>query len=293
MSLLAGTRLGPYEIVAKIGAGGMGEVYKAKDTRLSRFVAIKTLPASLSGSLDARQRFEREAKSVSRLSHPHICALYDVGHAVPEPAVDGSAEAVEFLVMELLDGDTLASRVDKGPLPISEVLRHSVQIAEALSAAHRQGILHRDLKPANVMITSSGVKLLDFGLAKAAVPAQLRDESGGMSTATKRLGELREVGLTIQGATKTDPFSLQIKKGEDRLDRDFAPSVANLAGIAITHGGHQRIGSARDLEGRAASFGQVEARLHLSGDFVIRALHGGGVGDRGVDIQQRLVAVQT
>ena len=156
MPLAPGTRLGPYEIVAAIGAGGMGEVYSARDRRLDRTVAVKTLSASIADSPDARQRFEREAKAISRLSHPHICALYDVGH-------EGD---VEYLVMELLEGETLARRLTKGPLPIAQVLRYGREIADALAAAHRQGIVHRDLKPGNVMLTSSGVKLLDFGLAK-------------------------------------------------------------------------------------------------------------------------------
>ena len=161
MPLAPGTRLGPYEIIAAIGAGGMGEVYSARDRRLDRSVAVKTLSASIADSPDARQRFEREAKAISRLSHPHICALYDVGH-------EGD---VEYLVMELLEGETLARRLTKGPLPISQVLRYGREIADALAAAHRQGIVHRDLKPGNVMLTSSGVKLLDFGLAKTTAPA--------------------------------------------------------------------------------------------------------------------------
>ncbi len=163
MSLAAGTRLGPYEIVAPIGAGGMGEVYKAKDTRLERTVAVKVLPQHLSASPEIRQRFEREAKTISQLSHSNICALYDVGNA----------DGVEYLVMELLEGETLSDRLAKGSLPLEQTLRFGTQIADALDKAHRQGIVHRDLKPGNVMITKSGVKLLDFGLAKAmAAPVQ-------------------------------------------------------------------------------------------------------------------------
>ena len=155
MTLAAGTRLGPYEIVAPIGAGGMGEVYKAKDTRLDRLVAIKVLPQHLSASPEVRQRFEREAKTISQLSHSHICALYDVGR-------EGETE---YLVMEYLEGETLADRLGKGPLPLDQTLRYGTEIADALDKAHRQGIVHRDLKPGNVMLTKSGVKLLDFGLA--------------------------------------------------------------------------------------------------------------------------------
>ena len=163
MSLTSGTRLGPYEIVAPLGAGGMGEVYRAKDTRLERSVAIKVLPQHLSSSPEVRQRFEREAKTISQLSHSHICALYDVGNQ----------DGVEYLVMELLEGDTLADRLGKGSLPLEQTLRYGTEIADALDKAHRQGIVHRDLKPGNVMITKSGVKLLDFGLAKAmASPVQ-------------------------------------------------------------------------------------------------------------------------
>src|SRR5512132_1974395 len=161
MTLSAGTRLGPYEIVSAVGAGGMGEVYRARDTRLERTVAVKVLPSHLSVSAEVRQRFEREAKTVSQLSHPHICALYDVGNQ----------DGVEFLVMEYLEGETLSERLAKGPLAFDQVLRYGIEIADALDKAHRQGIAHRDLKPGNVMLTKSRVKLLDFGLAKAVAPA--------------------------------------------------------------------------------------------------------------------------
>ncbi len=157
MTLAAGTKLGPYEIAAPIGAGGMGEVYRARDTRLGRDVAIKILPQHLTEKADARQRFEREARAVSSLNHPHICTLYDIGHQ------DGT----DFLVMEFLEGETLAKRLEKGPLPTSELLRIGIEISDALDKAHRQGILHRDLKPSNIMLTKGGAKLMDFGLAKA------------------------------------------------------------------------------------------------------------------------------
>ncbi len=157
MSLAAGKRLGPYEIVAPVGAGGMGEVYRALDTRLSREVAVKVLPSHVAPTPEARQRFEREAKTVSQLSHPHVCALYDVGR-------EGDTE---YLVMELLEGETLGHRLARGALPIDQAMRFGAEIASALEAAHRKGIVHRDLKPGNVMITKTGVKLLDFGLARA------------------------------------------------------------------------------------------------------------------------------
>src|SRR5687767_8105375 len=139
----------------------MGEVYRARDTRLERTVAVKVLPSHLASSPDSRQRFEREAKTISQLSHPHICALYDVGR-------EGETE---YLVMEYLEGENLADRLARGALPLDQVLRYGIDIADALDKAHRQGIVHRDLKPGNVMLTKSGVKLLDFGLAKAIAPA--------------------------------------------------------------------------------------------------------------------------
>jgi Tol biopolymer transport system component/predicted Ser/Thr protein kinase len=161
MHLAAGTRLGPYEIESAIGKGGMGEVYRARDTRLERTVAIKVLPPHLASDPDFRERFDREAKSISQLSHPNICTLYDVGR-------EGSTD---YLVLEYLEGESLADRVAKGPLPLGAALKIAIEIAAALDKAHRQGIVHRDLKPGNVVLTSSGAKLLDFGLAKMSPPA--------------------------------------------------------------------------------------------------------------------------
>ena len=163
MSLEVGTRLGPYEVLGLLGAGGMGEVYKARDTRLDRSVAIKVLPERLASDPERRRRFEQEARAVSALNHPHICTLHDVGSA--PSSVDGGA-SVEYLVMECAEGETLADRLLRGPLPLDEVLLYGNQLADALAAAHGRGIVHRDLKPANVMLTKTGVKLLDFGLAK-------------------------------------------------------------------------------------------------------------------------------
>jgi len=157
--LASGIRLGPYEIVAPLGAGGMGEVYRARDTRLGREVAIKVLPEHLTQSPDLRARFEREARTISSLNHPNICVLHDVG----------SENGTDFLVMELIEGETLAQRIDKGPLSLADVVRYGVQVADALERAHRAGVVHRDLKPGNVMITKSGAKLMDFGLARAEV----------------------------------------------------------------------------------------------------------------------------
>ncbi|HEV2402170.1 MAG TPA: protein kinase [Candidatus Sulfotelmatobacter sp.] len=160
MSISSGTKLGPYEIIAPVAAGGMGEVYKARDMRLNRTVAIKVLPAQLCSDPPRRQRFEREAKTISGLNHPHICVLHDVGHQ----------GGVDYLVMEWLEGETLARRLEKGPLPLEQVLTYGTQIASALEKAHRSGIVHRDIKPSNIMLTQSGAKVLDFGLAKLAAP---------------------------------------------------------------------------------------------------------------------------
>ena len=161
MPLSPGTHLGPYEITAPLGAGGMGEVYSARDTRLERTVAIKILPEQLSSDPIRRQRFEREAKTISSLNHPHICVLHDVG----------SQDGISYLVMECLEGETLAKRLEKGPLQLEQALKYGAQIADALDKAHRRGVVHRDLKPGNIMLTSSGAKLLDFGLAKPAATA--------------------------------------------------------------------------------------------------------------------------
>src|SRR5271169_4973118 len=156
MAITSGTKLGPYEIQAPLGAGGMGEVYRAKDSRLDRTVAIKVLPPHLSSDVESRQRMEREAKAISALQHANICTLHDIG----------TQDGTNFLVMEYLEGQTLAERLGKGALPIDQVLKIATEIAQALEKAHQQGIIHRDLKPANVMLTKAGAKLMDFGLAK-------------------------------------------------------------------------------------------------------------------------------
>ena len=158
MPLSAGTRLGPYEVIAPIGAGGMGQVYKARDTRLDRTVAIKILSRALASDPQFQDRFDREARAISQLDHPHICALYDVGRQ------DGTA----YLVMQFLEGETLEDRLRRGALPPPEALQIAMHIADALARAHAAGIIHRDLKPGNIMLTKSGARLLDFGLAKTA-----------------------------------------------------------------------------------------------------------------------------
>ncbi len=156
MALTSGTKLGPYEIQAQLGAGGMGEVYRALDTRLDRTVAIKVLASHLSSSAELKQRMEREGRSISSLNHPNICHLYDIG----------SQNGTDYLVMEFLEGETLGERLRRGPLPLAEILKIGVAVAEALAVAHRSGIMHRDLKPGNIMLTPGGAKLMDFGLAK-------------------------------------------------------------------------------------------------------------------------------
>ncbi|MGB9435528.1 MAG: protein kinase, partial [Candidatus Acidiferrum sp.] len=161
MPLASGTRLGPYEIAGTLGAGGMGEVYRAKDTRLGREVAIKVLPAHFSFDPVRRQRFEREAKTISGLNHPNICVLYDIGHQ----------DGVDYLVMEYIDGETLGKRLERGPLPAEQVATIGREIAGALDRAHRAGIIHRDLKPGNIIVTKTGAKLLDFGLARPTTDA--------------------------------------------------------------------------------------------------------------------------
>jgi len=173
-----GARLGPYEVVSLLGAGGMGEVYKARDTRLDRIVAIKILPAALASDPQFRERFDREARAISALDHPHICALYDVGEAVPTGAGVDAASAVRFLVMQFLEGETLADRMKRGAIPVEDAVHIGIQIADALHRAHRSGIVHRDLKPANVFLVARArpaegplIKLLDFGLAKTTAGA--------------------------------------------------------------------------------------------------------------------------
>jgi Tol biopolymer transport system component len=186
------TRLGPYEVLAAVGAGGMGEVYSARDTRLERTVAIKLLPPHLAADAQLRARFEREAKTVSSLNHPHICTLHDVGQATI-----GNDE-LHYLVLEMIEGESLADRLAKGPLPLEEVLRYGIEIASALDAAHKQGIVHRDLKPGNVMITKAGAKLLDFGLAGTGEAAGAGEVLSTLRTLDKPLTEAGTILGTFQ-----------------------------------------------------------------------------------------------
>jgi serine/threonine protein kinase len=205
MPLVPGTRLGPYEILAPLGAGGMGEVYRAKDTRLDRTVAVKVIPAHLAADPERRQRLEREARAVSSLSHPHICTLFDIGHQ----------DGIDFLVMELLEGETLADRLKRGPLPIPDVMRASIEIAGALDRAHRSGIVHRDLKPGNIMMTRLGTKLLDFGLAKG---MGLGSAPSNLTAAPTATSPLTADGTIVGTFQYMAPEQLDGKEADSRSD---------------------------------------------------------------------------
>ena len=208
-AILPGTRLGPYEIVAPLGAGGMGEVYRARDTRLGRDVAVKVLPQHLSASPEVRARFEREAKTVSSLNHPHICTLFDVGR-------EGDTD---YLVMELVEGETLARRLARGPVPPADLLRFGSQIADALDRAHRAGVIHRDLKPGNVMLTKSGAKLMDFGLARTAPLAPSPGSGTTALTQSPTVAQPLTAEGTIVGTYQyMAPEQLEGKEADARSD---------------------------------------------------------------------------
>jgi serine/threonine protein kinase len=233
---LAGSRIGPYQIVGRLGAGGMGEVYRARDPRLDRPVAVKVLTSSRGSTPEELERFEREARAIARVSHPNICAVYDVGQDAGVP----------FLVMELLEGETLAERLSRGPLPINEALAIATQVAEALGELHNKGVVHRDLKPSNVMLTGGGVKLLDFGLAKL----RDREYEDKVEKATKSLhstGQGTMLGTLpymapeqVEGRpsdARTDIFALGVVLYE--MLTGEAPfqgaSQASLAAAILTH----------------------------------------------------------
>ncbi len=205
MPLDPGTQLGPYEITGPLGAGGMGEVYRARDTRLERTVAIKILPAQFSADPVRKQRFEREAKTISSLNHPHICVLYDVG----------SQDGVDYLVMECVEGETLAKRLEKGALPLEQVLKYGAQIADALDKAHRSGVIHRDLKPGNIMLTPTGVKLLDFGLAK---PVAALASVATLTAAVTQSSPLTEQGAIVGTFQYMSPEQIEGKELDGRSD---------------------------------------------------------------------------
>ena len=207
MALSSGTKLGPYEIQSALGAGGMGEVYRARDTRLDRTVAVKVLHTHLASDLNLRERFDREARTISSLSHPNICHLYDVG----------TQDGTSYLVMEYLEGETLADRLRKGPLPLEQALRYGIEICDGLEKAHKNGVIHRDLKPGNVMLTKSGAKLMDFGLAKPILPA-----SSGNSGVTQAMGTsespLTTAGMLIGTIQYMSPEQLEGGEADSRSD---------------------------------------------------------------------------
>jgi serine/threonine protein kinase/Tol biopolymer transport system component len=205
MPLAPGTKLGPYEIQSPLGAGGMGEVYRARDTRLERTVALKILPAQLSSDPARKQRFEREAKTISSLNHPHICTLHDIG----------SQNGVDYLVMECVEGDTLVKRLEKGPLPLEQVLKYGAQIADALDKAHRAGIVHRDLKPGNIILTATGAKLLDFGLAKLAAPLT---SVATLTAAVTQDSPVTEQGMIVGTFQYMSPEQVEVKELDGRSD---------------------------------------------------------------------------
>jgi len=203
MALEPGKNLGPYEIIEQAGVGGMGEVYRARDSRLDRTVAIKILPTAIASMPDLKERFDREAKAISSLNHPNICTLYDVGHQ----------DGIDYLVMEYLEGETLANRLTKGHLPYDELLNIATQIAGALSSAHQQGLIHRDLKPGNIMLTKEGAKLMDFGLAKL----QMEDGNQGFSGVT-RTTPLTGAGTIVGTMQYMSPEQLEGKEADERSD---------------------------------------------------------------------------
>jgi eukaryotic-like serine/threonine-protein kinase len=212
MALVEHSFLGPFEIIAPLGAGGMGEVYRARDTRLDRSVAIKILPAHLSDNPEAKQRFDREARSISSLNHPNICTLYDVGNQ----------DGIDFLVMELLEGETLADRLTKGPLPPAQVLKYGIEICAGLERAHKTGVVHRDLKPGNIMLTKSGAKLMDFGLAKIATATSVALTPSSL-TATLSNPAARSHPLTVEGTVigtfqYMSPEQIEGKEADQRSD---------------------------------------------------------------------------
>jgi serine/threonine protein kinase/Tol biopolymer transport system component len=268
MDLAAGARLGPYEIVAALGAGGMGEVYRARDTRLDRSVAIKILPSHLSSSPELKSRFEREARTISSVTHPHICHLYDVG----------SQSGVDYLVMELLEGETLAQRLQKGCLPPHEVLKIGIEIADALANAHRLGLIHRDLKPGNIMLTKNGAKLMDFGLAKpTAVGVATGSASPGFSAAATVTMQspgtpLTSVGTVVGTIHYMSPEQIEGKEADARSDIFALGAVLYemATGQRAFAGKSQLSIASAILEKEPVPITTIQAALPSSLDYIIR-----------------------
>ena len=299
MSLTPGTRLGPYEIVSPLGGGGMGEVFRARDTRLDRMVAIKTLRPEFAADPERRARFEREAHAIGALTHPHICPLYDVGSAQLTTA--GGEETVEFLVMELLDGETLEARLSRGPLPLAQTIVYAMQIAEAVHHAHRLGIVHRDLKPSNIMITGSGARLLDFGLARLrsehALGAPIVTQTAALTAQGSFLGTLQYIapeqleGREVDGRADLFAFgailyemvtgrrafeasssagliSAILQSQPERLtviNPTLPPSLDRLVMICLAKNPDDRWASAHDLHLLLKGIGEEPARSPVTG----------------------------
>src|SRR5262245_24090059 len=234
MPLGPGSRFGPYEVISALGAGGMGEVYKARDTRLDRTVAIKVLPDAFASDPDLRQRFEREARAIAALNHPHICTLHDIGH---EPAGPGADDGRDYLVLEYLDGETLAARLEEGPLPLDQAMTYAIEIADALDRAHRDGIVHRDLKPGNVMLTKSGTKLLDFGLARSSQPA--------VTTTVLSMLPTTPPNLTAQGAI-LGTFQYMAPEQIEGLEADARTDIFAFGALL-----HEMLTGRRAFEGKS------------------------------------------
>ena len=311
MSLAPGTKLGPYEIVSPLGAGGMGQVYRARDTRLERIVALKILPAQFSADPVRKQRFEREAKTISSLNHPHICVLYDVGHQ----------DGIDYLVMECVEGETLAKRLEKGPLLLEQVLKYGAQIADALEKAHRSGVVHRDLKPENIMLTAAGAKLLDFGLAKpapalvsgmtlsaAAVPASPVTQEGAIVGTFRYMSPEQVEGKELDG--RSDIFALgavlyEMLTGQSAFKGKSQLSVASailekepeaisttkpMTPPALEHAVNKCL--AKDPDGRWQSAGDLASELKWAGEAQsqVRPIHP-TVTSRGFGLTPGRVAV--
>jgi eukaryotic-like serine/threonine-protein kinase len=259
MALSSGVRLGPYEILDALGAGGMGEVYRARDTRLDRTVAIKILPEQLSSDPTRKERFEREAKTISSLNHPHICVLHDVG----------SQDGISYLVMECVEGETLAKRLEKGPLPLEQVLKYGMQIADALDKAHRSGVVHRDLKPGNIMLTSSGAKLLDFGLAK---PVAALTSVATLTAAVTQSSPMTEQGAIVGTFQYMSPEQVEGKELDGRSDIFSLGAVLYemLTGQRAFQGKSQLSVASAILEKEPAPITVVKPTTPLALDRVIR-----------------------